>query len=329
MPALTLNTAEPLICDYYTTTNIVTTTEELADPMSAKDAEHYAKAGKHFAFVGPLLDGADAKRAVGTLHNQPAAQTSGLAPGQASGREQDVQDHAYPMSLVNAAASSSQRVVYVSMGTVITGDDEQYGWNATSGTSLTGQQLCQAVYRAVFEEFGVWSDPEESNADFAPALIVVSLGPQPTALANVALPSNAVCVRSVPQVDLLRTQPVLFVTNGGQNSLMESLTVGTPVVVCPGFGDQVANAAKVQVQGWGVKVDRPKAAADVGPSDVAVESTVTSYQAAVQSAVREVVGSGQYSAKARLIAAGLAKAEGVPGALRVVLQAAAKPARMS
>ena len=45
----------------------------------------------------------------------------------------------------------------------------------------------------------------------------------------------------------------------GQNSLMESMSVGTPVVVCPGFGDQPANAAKVQAQGWGVKVDRPKA----------------------------------------------------------------------
>ena len=56
-------------------------------------------------------------------------------------------------------------------------------------------------------------------------------------------------------LELLRLgKPALFVTNGGQNSLMESMSVGTPVLVCPGFGDQVSNAAKVEAQGWGSKV---------------------------------------------------------------------------
>lgn len=70
MPELTLNTETglPLICDYYAATNLVTTTPELADPVSKRDEEYYSKVGKNFVYVGPLLDVAGAKRAGGMLH---------------------------------------------------------------------------------------------------------------------------------------------------------------------------------------------------------------------------------------------------------------------
>jgi UDP:flavonoid glycosyltransferase YjiC (YdhE family) len=200
------------------------------------------------------------------------------------------------------------------MGTVVTGDDAEHGWAATSGSAITGRQMCQSVYRAVFAELGAAGGAGDAES----ALIVVSLGPQPGALEGVAVPGNALCAPSVPQVDLLRAgRPALFVTNGGQNSLMESMTVGTPVIVCPGFGDQLANAAKVLSQEWGVKVDRPQPDADAEPADASA-----GYEAAVRSAVREVLAGEQFAARAREIAAGLEQAEGVDGAVRVMLAAA-------
>ena len=113
---------------------------------------------------------------------------------------------------------------------------------------------------------------------------------------------------------------MLFVTNGGQNSLMESAAVGTPVVVCPGFGDQVTNAAKVVAQGWGVAVDRPAALAD-GAGAEEEAAVVSSYQAAVRRAVEEVLG-GEYASKAKAVAAGLERAGGVEAAMRVLLEVA-------
>mmetsp|Transcript_141741 Transcript_141741/g.440669 ORF Transcript_141741/g.440669 Transcript_141741/m.440669 type:complete len:123 (-) Transcript_141741:135-503(-) len=113
---------------------------------------------------------------------------------------------------------------------------------------------------------------------------------------------------------------------------MESMTAGTPVLVCPGFGDQTSNAAKVEAHGWGAKVSRPPAptADDMPAADpvtpaaaAATAEVVAAYQAAVQRGVREVMGRKEFAQQAQLIAAGLAKAEGVDGALRILTEAAA------
>lgn len=48
-----------------------------------------------------------------------------------------------------------------------------------------------------------------------------------------------------------------FLTHGGQNSFNEALAYGTPLLVCPGFGDQPMNAAKAVRLGVGLKVDKP------------------------------------------------------------------------
>lgn len=42
-------------------------------------------------------------------------------------------------------------IVYVSLGTVVTSDDESHGWTATSGSAITGRQLCQAKRSAARE----------------------------------------------------------------------------------------------------------------------------------------------------------------------------------
>ena len=82
--------------------------------MCPADAEHYRAVGKAFHFVGPLLDEAGAKRG---------------QPGQAGDGEQREL-----MRRVEAAAASDRPVVYVSMGTVVTSENAEHGWDATRST---------------------------------------------------------------------------------------------------------------------------------------------------------------------------------------------------
>ena len=75
-------------------------------------------------------------------------------------------------------------------------------------------------------------------------LIVVSTGPQPDALSGLTVLTNAICLPSVPQVRLLKkvhahsdTSLAAVITHGDQNSFMEALSVGAPIIVCLEFGD--------------------------------------------------------------------------------------------
>jgi hypothetical protein len=181
-----------LIRDHYTNVNLVSTTRELSDPISVEDESFYRSAGIAFVFVGPLLDVPGAKRASGAASQQQQ-------------QEQKL------METVKSAFATNRPIVYVSMGTVITSDDDTHGWNATSGSAITGRQLCHAVFRGVFAELGVPAAATEHGCKGAveelpvSPLIVVSTGSQPDALDGVEVPQNAVCAASVPQVDLLRT----------------------------------------------------------------------------------------------------------------------------
>jgi UDP:flavonoid glycosyltransferase YjiC (YdhE family) len=146
-------------------------------------------------------------------------------------------------------------------GTVLTSaQDENHGWEGcVGGSSISGKELCQAVFRAVFAL--LWDAILFSES--SQPLIVVSTGPQPDAVSGLTIPTNATCLSSVTQVRLLKkvhvhsdTSLAAVITDGGQNSFMEALSVGVPITVCPGFGDQAANGGKAVSLGVGVKVDR-------------------------------------------------------------------------
>jgi len=315
MPELTLNTAEPLVFDYYAEHNLVSTIASLADPLNEEASEAYRVAGKAFTFTGPLLDVKGAKRAAGyVVLKQPdnVEQQVATAATAAEG-EQRV------LKAVEEAVTKGHHVVYVSMGTVLTGDNPDYGWGASVGSALTGKHLCQAVYRGVFEAVG----SEEKDAT---TLIIVSLGPMPDALDNITLPRNVICEKQVPQVDLLRLQtPVVFVSNGGQNSLNEGMAVGSPFVVCPGFGDQIANANQVVARGLGLMINRPKektAEETDRREGTACIAPKMGYQAAVAKAVRHVIGDKKFARKAGAISTELGQAGGVDKAVAIVIEAA-------
>lgn len=69
-------------------------------------------------------------------------------------------------------------------------------------------------------------------------------------------------VDSVPQPMLLRCAQ-LMVTHGGYNSIREAVGAGVPMAVLPGFGDQPANADRVQELGLGRRIPSPDEVAAV------------------------------------------------------------------
>uniref|UniRef100_A0A914XI84 UDP-glucuronosyltransferase n=1 Tax=Plectus sambesii TaxID=2011161 RepID=A0A914XI84_9BILA len=67
----------------------------------------------------------------------------------------------------------------------------------------------------------------------------------------------------VPQVDLLGHPNVkAFITHGGQNSILETVYAGKPVLTIPCFADQFRNAATVVRKGFGTRLPTMSALTD-------------------------------------------------------------------
>jgi len=283
----------------YASLHMVTTCEDLQDTLSAELVDTYQEMGAHFFAVGPLLDREGTQRA-GTCQPQDASQAESSAD--------DV------VTRARAAKAKGRPIVLVSMGTVITGNMPGVGWHSRpigadgKEAGLTGRELCQAVWAAAFDAFGA------VDADAGP-LLVVSVGAQDDALGDVQPPPNVLCSKTIPQVDLLNVGVDLFLTHGGQNSFTESLMHGTPVVVCPGFGDQPMNATKAVSLGVGLKVDRPSPAAGAEAEAAFV------YRREVSKALLEVWGKPCFAEAARSCSKRLQTAGGAPRAVQLVLDA--------
>jgi len=293
--------------------NLVTTCEDLQDPMSKELARAYEAEGTTFVGVGPLLDRDGMQRAAG--HRDQAHSMAEPAHGGLGCSDKDL------IAKVQAARRASRPVVLVSMGTVITGDMPGMGWEGRKQGAdgkprgLTGRELCQAAWAGAFDAFG------EEDAEAGP-LLVVSLGPQENPLGDLVAPSNVVCAAVLPQVELLKAGVDLFLTHGGQNSFTESLAHATPVVVCPGFGDQIVNASKALSLGVGLKVDRPDP--DVG----AEADAAAKYRAQVCQALRTVLQESRFAASAAACSKRLRAAGGVHRAVELILGVTTVPERL-
>jgi hypothetical protein len=178
---------------------LVTTSEDLQDPVSTEIANAYTASGTKFTFVGPLFSEAV------TIRQGPDDLNS-------------------PLGVVRQARRDGRKVVLFSMGTVVTSNHAFEGWSARScPRSLTGRELCQTAMAGAIDAFGARED----------LLLVLVSGKQPDALENLEIPEGVVCTPEVPQVEILREGVSLFLTHGGQNSFTEAMAHGTPVVVCP------------------------------------------------------------------------------------------------
>ncbi|XP_063475543.1 UDP-glucuronosyltransferase 3A2-like [Symphalangus syndactylus] len=72
---------------------------------------------------------------------------------------------------------------------------------------------------------------------------------------DVHLAANVKTVDWLPQSDLLAHPSIrLFVTHGGQNSIMEAIQHGVPMVGIPLFGDQPENMVRVEAKKFGVSI---------------------------------------------------------------------------
>lgn len=301
---------------------LVTTIEDLQDPMTPELAEAYEAAGAVFAYVGPLLDQPGAVRA-GTHRDHPCPDTD-ARPCKRSSLDEAVgvdSDQKFTrgepevLAAVREARSAGRKVVLVSMGTVITSDADSWGWHARpkgvdgKPRGLSGQELCQAAWAGAFDALGA------SESQMGP-LLVISVGLQTDPLGNIVAPPNALCLPSLPQVDLLRVGVDLFLTHGGQNSMIEALSQATPLVVCPGFGDQTTNARKAVALGVGVKVDRPD------PDPGCEPGAASGYRQEISCALQAALSESAYKQAAADCARRLERAGGVPRAVELVLDVA-------
>jgi len=260
-----------VFCD--TRYNLVTTGKDLQDPLPEELAERYQDA--KFITVGPLLQ---------------ASEASG---------ESDV------LTEIREAHETGRKVILVSMGTILTSNTEDVGWHSVprDGSEvprgLTGKQLCHSAWSAAFDAFGHYGDAESRDVP----LLVVAVGSQEDALEDLQVPKNARCYPYLPQVEVLKAKVDLFLTHGGQNSFMESLMAGTPVVVCPGFADQIANAMRAEL------------------------SAMARYRGTVVAALQRVLAEPQFTEMAQQIGTKLRQEGGVPRAVELLMETAreAKP----
>mmetsp|Transcript_126955 Transcript_126955/g.179119 ORF Transcript_126955/g.179119 Transcript_126955/m.179119 type:complete len:515 (-) Transcript_126955:227-1771(-) len=279
------------------TLTLVTTAEFLADPMSPEVSNAYT--GHDFVYLGPLLDKPGAKRAGG--HKLDAANHSGG------------DTDATALNLARDARAEGRPVVLVSLGTIITGDHTDYGWGARfivdgQQVGISGRELCQAAWQAAFDVFGRW-EPSSTQSP----LILAALGPQADALEGLKVPPNAFCSPTLPQVDLLRLGVDIFLTHGGQNSFTEALSMGVPLVVCPGFADQPVNAAKAEFLQIGLKVDRPMRPLEHAEADKAA------YRLTTADALTKVAQDPSFKQHAMSCAQALSACGGVSLATRILL----------
>ena len=112
----------------------------------------------------------------------------------------------------------------------------------TFGTVLGHLPESRAVYRTALD----------AVADL-PARVLMTVGRavDPAALAPV--PLNTQIKRWVPQTEVFREARVV-VCHGGSGSTFGALAAGLPLVICPLFADQTANARLVQDAGAGLAI---------------------------------------------------------------------------
>lgn len=115
-------------------------------------------------------------------------------------------------------------LIYVSLGTLVNGLD--------------------LVYKAILGAVSKLSEVQ----------IVLSIGNNVDPADLKPVPSNAIVVRTAPQIELLK-RATLCVTHAGLNTVLECLAQGVPMVAIPNAYDQPGVAARIAYHGVGEFID--------------------------------------------------------------------------
>lgn len=88
----------------------------------------------------------------------------------------------------------------------------------------------------------------------SPHRFLMALGPNHERLSP-TLPANIYGQQTMPQIDILSGHAQLFITHGGNNSVIESMYYGVPMIISPMFSDQYDNAQRVTEKGYGQRIN--------------------------------------------------------------------------
>jgi zeaxanthin glucosyltransferase len=206
----------------------------------ARNVEALKTTGEMLAPVWAVAKPYAEKAALEIDWNDPAATTSKLAVVTQTPKEFDFPNSHWPAQFHYAGPFhdgegreqvpfpweklTGKPLIYASLGTLVNGLKHVYRTILEAIETLPGIELVLSVGENI--------DPDD-------------LGP---------IPSNAILVRSAPQIELLK-RAALCITHAGLNTALESLAQGVPMVAIPIGYDQPGVAARIAHHGVGEFVE--------------------------------------------------------------------------
>jgi zeaxanthin glucosyltransferase len=119
---------------------------------------------------------------------------------------------------------------------------------------LTGEPLIYASMGTLQNGHeAVFSTIAEAVGERPGMQLVMSIGPTLQASQIQSVPANAIIVNYAPQIELLK-RSALCITHAGQNTALESLMQGVPMVAIPVTNDQPGVAARIVYSRTGASV---------------------------------------------------------------------------
>merc|ERR1712072_9577 len=211
--------------------NICTGIKEFDLGMPQAVSEVYGGVDEQCLYVGPML-----------LTKEQGRVSSQIVVG---AKERTLLDAPFPLEeLKKYKRKGKKKIIYVSFGTVATGLfwDMEAAPSKMLGAKTSGKEFCRTMWKRVFEAFG-------GNDKYV--VVMATVSEDPDALRGFEIPAIFIVRRRCPQLDVLKVADV-FITHGGANSMMESISAHVPMLVLPWFSDQPDNARTVSKEKVGL-----------------------------------------------------------------------------